>query len=139
MTDQQRWTMDFSGLGTSYDKKHNLDPPGYDAQAARDPVVGSLAVSKRQQDDADMLRKKQDVSCHMRPPHESASTFRREGVHALFSRATAPIRQVGFMCFMMWMMGNGIQIFSIIMTLSGLAQPVMAIVKSGEGETRGGG
>ncbi|KAI8473114.1 MAG: hypothetical protein J3K34DRAFT_412262 [Monoraphidium minutum] len=36
------------------------------------------------------------------------------------------------MCFMMWMMGNGIQIFSIIMTLSGLAQPVMAIVKSGE-------
>jgi hypothetical protein len=38
MTDQQRWTMDFSGLGTSYDKKHNLDPPGYDAQAARDPV-----------------------------------------------------------------------------------------------------
>jgi hypothetical protein len=42
------------------------------------------------------------------------------------------------MCFMMWMMGNGIQIFSIIMTLSGLAQPVMAIVKSGEGETRGG-
>lgn len=47
-------------------------------------------------------------------------------------QASAPLRQVGFMCFMMWMMGNGIQIFSIIMTLSGLAQPVMAIVKSGE-------
>lgn len=38
------------------------------------------------------------------------------------------------MCFMMWMMGNGIQIFSIIMTLSGLAQPIVAIAKSHEGE-----
>jgi len=43
------------------------------------------------------------------------------------------------MCFMMWMMGNGIQIFSIIMILSGLAQPVMAILKSGEGECLLGG
>jgi hypothetical protein len=48
--------------------------------------------------------------------------------------ASAPFRQVGFMCFMMWMMGNSIQIFSIIMTLSGLATPIMAIVKSKEGE-----
>lgn len=47
--------------------------------------------------------------------------------------ASAPLRQVVFMCFMMWMMGNGIQIFSIIMTLSGLATPVMAIVNSGKG------
>lgn len=47
--------------------------------------------------------------------------------------ASAPLRQVVFMCFMMWMMGNGIQIFSIIMTLSGLATPIMAIVNSGKG------
>jgi hypothetical protein len=52
------------------------------------------------------------------------------------ARATAPARQVAFMCFMMWMMGNGIQIFSIMMTLSGLATPVMAILKSREGEGR---
>ncbi|GBF88021.1 1-acyl-sn-glycerol-3-phosphate acyltransferase [Raphidocelis subcapitata] len=51
---------------------------------------------------------------------------------ALFARANAPLRQVGFMCFMMWMMGNGIQIFSIIMTLSGLAQPITAILKCKE-------
>jgi flagellar biosynthesis regulator FlbT len=53
---------------------------------------------------------------------------------ALWTRATTPMRQVGFMCFMMWMMGNGIQIFSIIMTVSGLATPIMAVIKSGEGE-----
>lgn len=111
MADQQRWSMDFSSIGISYDKKLNLDPPGYDTQAAKEPIVGSSAVSRRQADDADVLRKKQD---------------------ALFQRATGPIKQVAFMCFMMWMMGNGIQIFSIIMTLSGLAQPIMAIVKSGE-------
>lgn len=43
------------------------------------------------------------------------------------------MRQVGFMCFMMWMMGSGIQIFSIFMVISGLAAPVMAIYKSGQG------
>lgn len=42
--------------------------------------------------------------------------------------------QVGFMCFMMWMMGNGIQIFSIMMTITGLTTPIMAIMKSGQSE-----
>jgi hypothetical protein len=38
MADQQRWAVDFSSLGAAYDKKHSLDPPGYDAQTAREPV-----------------------------------------------------------------------------------------------------
>jgi hypothetical protein len=38
------------------------------------------------------------------------------------------------MMFMMYMMGNGIQIFSIIMIFSGLASPITAILKSKEGE-----
>jgi hypothetical protein len=55
-------------------------------------------------------------------------------LQALWQMAQAPFKQVGFMCFMMWMMGNSIQIFSIIMTLSGLASPIMAIAKSKDGE-----
>jgi hypothetical protein len=34
---------------------------------------------------------------------------------------------------MMWMMGNGIQIFSIFMVISGLFSPAMAMYKSGQG------
>lgn len=41
------------------------------------------------------------------------------------------------MCFMMWMMGSGIQIFSIFMVMSGLFGPLMAIYRSGQGEARG--
>jgi hypothetical protein len=37
-SDQPRWSMDFASMGVSYDKKLLLDPPGYDAQAAREPV-----------------------------------------------------------------------------------------------------
>jgi hypothetical protein len=53
------------------------------------------------------------------------------------SRATASAKQVGFMCFMLYMTGNSIQIFSIIMILTGLTGPVTAILKSKEGEHRG--
>jgi hypothetical protein len=35
---------------------------------------------------------------------------------------------------MMWMMGSGIQIFSIFMVMSGLFGPLMAIYRSGQGE-----
>ena len=47
MADQQKWNMDFGSLGTSYDKKLNLDPPGYDAQAARDPVRSTTQHAAR--------------------------------------------------------------------------------------------
>ena len=50
----------------------------------------------------------------------------------LFARASAPIKNIALMCFMAWMSGNGIQIFSIIMTFSLLAQPFSAIVNSGQ-------
>lgn len=34
--------------------------------------------------------------------------------------------QVGMLCFMMWMSGSGVQIFSIMMTFTGLWQPLKA-------------
>ena len=52
------------------------------------------------------------------------------------SRATGTARQVGFMCFMMWMMGNSLQIFPLIMTVSGLSTSLMAVLKSREGESQ---
>ena len=38
------------------------------------------------------------------------------------------------MCFMAWMFGNSIQIFSIMMTFSLIAQPFSAIINSGASE-----
>jgi hypothetical protein len=57
----------------------------------------------------------------------------RVTAQALYARATAPVKNVALMCFMAWMSGNGIQIFSIIMTFSLLAQPLSAILGSGAG------
>eukprot|EP00878_Enallax_costatus_P012958 GHUV01013532.1.p2 GENE.GHUV01013532.1~~GHUV01013532.1.p2 ORF type:complete len:118 (+),score=32.41 GHUV01013532.1:206-559(+) len=111
MGEQQKpWKMDFDSVeGLAH--RNKLDPPGYEAALAKDwNPGGSTSLQKRR--DPQTIAKKQQ---------------------ALMTAATAPMRQVAFMCFMMWMMGNGIQIFSIIMTLSGLASPIMAIANSGKG------
>lgn len=51
---------------------------------------------------------------------------------ALFSRATGQLKNVGFLAFMMWMSGSQIHLFSIMMVVSGIYQPITAIVKSGD-------
>lgn len=53
---------------------------------------------------------------------------------ALYARATAPLKQNAFMCFMAWMTGSGIQIFSILMTFNLLSAPLAAIFSSGMSE-----
>ena len=49
---------------------------------------------------------------------------------ALYGRAQGVFKNVGFMCFMMWMSGSQIHLFSIMMTVSGIYQPLMAIMNS---------
>jgi len=49
---------------------------------------------------------------------------------ALYSRATGTVKNIGFMCFMMWMSGSQIHLFSIMMTVSGIYQPLAAIMNS---------
>jgi hypothetical protein len=57
-------------------------------------------------------------------------------VQALFARAAEPLKMVGMMAFMMWMSGSQLHIFSIMTTLSGVYQPLMAILNSGQGAYR---
>ena len=54
---------------------------------------------------------------------------------ALYGRAQGVFKNVGFMCFMMWMSGSQIHLFSIMMTVSGIYQPLMAIMNSRQSET----
>lgn len=67
----------------------------------------------------------------------SAPSTKRNGVAsrqaALSSMAQAPLKNVAMMCFMMWMSGSQLHLFSIMTTASGFYQPLSAILKSGEG------
>ena len=57
-------------------------------------------------------------------------------MQALYGRATGQLKNMGMMAFMMWMSGNQIQIFSIMMTANGIYQPILALSKAGEGAAR---
>lgn len=50
-------------------------------------------------------------------------------------RATGTFKQVGFLCFMMWMSGSQIHLFSIMMLVTGIYQPLSSLFKVREGET----
>ena len=54
-------------------------------------------------------------------------------MQALYTHATSPLKMVGMMGFMMWMSGSQLHIFSIMTTLSGVYQPLSAILSSGSG------
>lgn len=43
---------------------------------------------------------------------------------ALQAQALAPLKQVAMLCFMMWMSGSTLHLFSIMTTLSGIYQPL---------------
>ncbi|KAG2496309.1 hypothetical protein HYH03_005542 [Edaphochlamys debaryana] len=106
MADLKSWRLELESLIP--DRKNQIDPPGYDFAIARDPI-GMISTNKPR--DRNTLARKQQ---------------------ALYAKATAPLKQVGMMCFMAWMMGNGIQIFSIFMTFNLLSSPLSAIMSSGE-------
>ena len=46
--------------------------------------------------------------------------------------AQSTVKQVGMYAFMMYMSGGSVHIFSIMMTFTGLYQPLMAIFNSGK-------
>ena len=49
---------------------------------------------------------------------------------ALNGRAYGQFKSVAFLCFIMWMSGSQIHLFSIMTTVSGIYQPLMAIFNS---------
>lgn len=106
MTEMLKYSIKFEGNQTgTVDRKHVGDPPGHEPTASRDMA----ASSSPQGTDGDLLAAKQA---------------------ALYSRATGTVKNIGFMCFMMWMSGSQIHLFSIMMTVSGIYQPLAAIMNS---------
>ena len=52
----------------------------------------------------------------------------------MMSKAAGSFKQVGFLCFMMWMSGNQIHLFSIMMLVTGIYQPLSTILSVRQGE-----
>ena len=63
------------------------------------------------------------------PPRRATTAEKQAAIQA---RATAQVKSVGFLCFMMWMAGSQIHLFSIMTTASGIYQPLAAIANSGQ-------
>eukprot|EP00803_Ostreobium_quekettii_P003493 evm.model.scf_1203.1 EVM.evm.TU.scf_1203.1 scf_1203:13102-13411(-) len=99
----RKWHVEFEEGGG----RHVADPPGYSATARDSGSVTSTAEKRK-----------------------ANETAKRQAF--LMAKARAPFKQVAFMCFMMYMSGTSIQIFSLMMTISGIAGPIQAMLKSGE-------
>ncbi len=50
---------------------------------------------------------------------------------ALVGKATGAFKSIGLLAFMMWMSGSQLHIFSIMSAMSGVVQPLSAIMSSG--------
>ena len=87
------------------------DPPGYDAS-----LVASTSGARAE--DAVALAKRRQADLALKQAHA-------------WGFAKSPAGQLPMVCFMMWMAGSGVQIFSIMITLTNVASPVRAIISSG--------
>eukprot|EP00887_Chlorella_sp_A99_P002176 scaffold21.g2176.t1 len=85
-------------------RRSAIDPPGYDPK-------GELASSSS--------------GASQRGP--AVSVAQRQA--ALMAQAKAPFKQVAMLCFMMWMSGSQLHLFSIMTTISGLYQPLSAVLR----------
>lgn len=65
--------------------------------------------------------------------HSAKKSIEASRQAALYAQAQAPLKQMAMLGFMMWMTGTQLHLFSIMMTLSGIYQPLSAILKSKQG------
>ena len=56
-------------------------------------------------------------------------------MQAMMSKALGSFKQVGFLCFMMWMSGSQIHLFSIMMLVTGIYQPFSTLFSVNQGIT----
>lgn len=105
MAEFSKWKLDFTSKAISSKKSGVVDPPGYEQR-----VFNEI-------EEAHSNRKNGKL--------DSALLARKE--LALRSRALEPLKQVGMMCFMLYMSGNTLQLFSIMMLSSCVYSPIQAI------------
>ncbi|KAI7845324.1 hypothetical protein COHA_001166 [Chlorella ohadii] len=106
MAEWRKWSAQHDTSLSQYEGKRVCDPPGFDPAAARE---GEASGATGRGGSRLPLQKRQEL---------------------LQQQATAPLKQVAMLCFMMWMSGSTLHIFSIMMTINGIYQPLSSILKS---------
>eukprot|EP01024_Parvocaulis_polyphysoides_P040955 TRINITY_DN3741_c0_g3_i3.p1 TRINITY_DN3741_c0_g3~~TRINITY_DN3741_c0_g3_i3.p1 ORF type:complete len:180 (-),score=23.02 TRINITY_DN3741_c0_g3_i3:1074-1613(-) len=105
-----KWTITLSD--SQPDRSRVKSPPGYDA----DPK------------DTEPFQSSSKKGGNTTVAQNSAILNKKQ--QALYKQAQAPMGQVGMMCFMMWMWGNQIQIFTIIIVFSSIYSAFSQILNS---------
>lgn len=106
MTDFSKWCLNLHSQAVAIQQKHP-DPPGF--------------VARSELGDIEPLT----ASQHAVRVLDAPTRARKEA--ALRQKAFEPVKQAGFMCFMLWMSGNKLQVFSIMMLVTCITAPVTAI------------
>lgn len=109
MTDFRKWRMEFEDMGST--AKQLPAPPGFDKAAGREVAARSAGP---------------------RGGDANLAVVQQAKQRALVDRATGAFKSIGLLCFMMWMSGSQLHIFSIMSTMSGVFQPLSAILSSGK-------
>jgi ER membrane protein complex subunit 4 len=103
------WKLDLQSKAVNVSKRSHPDPPGYvptSSLGAIEPLTEAGQATR-------LL--------------DAPTRARKEA--ALRQKALDPAKQAGFMCFMLYMSGNKMQVFSIMMLVSCISAPIMAIAK----------
>lgn len=110
MSELKKWTIQFTDEGSAASTQL-VPPPGYDAfSAGRSQGTRGVVASS-----------------------EGTVTVSRQAQEAAaVNQALGAFKNVGMMAFMMWMSGSQLHIFSIMSVMSGLMQPLSAIISSGQ-------
>jgi len=112
----RKWHVDLSeGENGGASASALCDPIGYNASVAaaalkEGGIDGVGALGSRSKEERDVALKEQKA----------------------WEFAQASVKQVGMVMFMMYMSGNSVHIFSMMMTFAGVSQPFMAIYNSGK-------
>eukprot|EP01023_Acetabularia_acetabulum_P005613 TRINITY_DN122_c0_g2_i1.p2 TRINITY_DN122_c0_g2~~TRINITY_DN122_c0_g2_i1.p2 ORF type:complete len:184 (-),score=24.70 TRINITY_DN122_c0_g2_i1:181-732(-) len=110
-----KWTISLQEVQGQGDRSRVKSPPGYDTDPKdTEPLQSSTPVKR---------------GANTNTVQNQALLSRKQ--QALYRQAQAPMSQVGMMCFMMWMWGNQIQIFTIIIVFSSIYSAFSSILNSG--------
>lgn len=105
MAEFRKWTLHFDDGNNTVDGKRVQDPPGFTAGGGKELVTSGN--SKALNMDVALLKQKRQ--------------------EAMMSKAMGSFKNVGFLCFMMWMSGSQIHLFSIMMLVTGIYQPLSTL------------
>ncbi|KAI0134982.1 hypothetical protein F4814DRAFT_436805 [Daldinia grandis] len=111
-----KWVADLQSPPASRSKNNSIpDPPGYPSQSA--------ALSKKQ------ASKEAKTQPRKQPTPEEMDTLK---LKKAWEVALAPVKSLPMTAIMMYMSGNSLQIFSIMMVFMAFKNPIMGVISTNQ-------